>query len=122
MTNKQLLLTGATLGLLSVIFGAFGAHGLEARLTANGHADTFELAVRYQFFHGLAFLFAGLWTGQLKWKGGYAWLAGTVLFCGSLYILSLTNTTAPYVVFSTPLGGLMFIIGWASLILAIIRR
>src|SRR5690349_12642703 len=122
MTNKQMLLTGAVLGLLSVALGAFGAHALEARLTANGRVDTYELAVRYQFFHALAFLFAGLWVGQSNWSGGYFWLAGVILFCGSLYALALTNSKAPYIVFATPLGGLMFIIGWLMLIVAIIRR
>lgn len=116
------MVTGAVLCLLSVVFGAFGAHRFEALLTANGRMETYELAVRYQFFHGLAFLFAGLWTGQSKWAGGYAWLAGVILFCGSLYTLSLTNSTAPVVVFSTPAGGLMFIIGWVSIIAGLIRR
>ncbi len=55
MTSKKLLLTGAILGLLSVILGAFGAHALKAILTANNRVETFELAVRYQFFHALAF-------------------------------------------------------------------
>lgn len=122
MTNKQLLLTGAVLGLLSVILGAFGAHAFRQVLTANNRMDTYELAVRYQFIHALAFLFAGLWVGQNSWTGGYAWLAGVILFSGSLYVLAFTNSKAPYVVFSTPLGGLMFIVGWVSLILAIIRR
>lgn len=118
MTNKQMLLTGAVLALLSVILGAFGAHALEAKLAANGRVDTYELAVRYQFFHALAFLFAK----DLNWKGGYFWLAGVVLFCGSLYALALTNSTAPYIVFATPLGGLMFILGWISLIIVAMRR
>jgi uncharacterized membrane protein YgdD (TMEM256/DUF423 family) len=122
MNSKQLLLSGAILGLLSVALGAFGAHAFKVILTANNRVDTYELAVRYQFIHALALLFAGLWVGQDTWSGGYAWLAGVVLFSGSLYVLSFTNSTAPYVVFSTPLGGLMFIIGWASLILAIVRR
>jgi uncharacterized membrane protein YgdD (TMEM256/DUF423 family) len=122
MTNKQLLLTGAVLGLISVILGAFGAHAFKNLLTANNRVDTYELAVRYQFIHAIAFLFAGLWVGQDTWAGGYAWLAGIILFSGSLYVLAFTNSTAPYVVFSTPLGGLMFIIGWVWLILAIVRR
>jgi uncharacterized membrane protein YgdD (TMEM256/DUF423 family) len=122
MTNKQLLLSGAVLGLLSVALGAFGAHAFKGILTTNNRVDTYELAVRYQFIHAIALLFAGLWVGQDTWLGGYAWLAGVVLFSGSLYVMSFTNSTAPYVVFSTPLGGLMFIIGWVSLIVAIVRR
>lgn len=113
-----MLLTGALLGLLSVVLGAFGAHALEARLTANGRVDTYELAVRYMFFHALAFLA----VRDLNPTGGYFWLAGVVLFCGSLFALALTNSKAPYIVFATPLGGLMFIVGWVLLILAIIKR
>ena len=120
MNNKQLLIIGATLGLLSVIFGSFGAHGFEKILEANGRTDTYELAVRYQCFHAIAFLFAGLWAKEIKWAGGYAWLAGVILFCGSLYALALTNSTAPYIVFATPLGGLTLIIGWTALIIAIV--
>jgi uncharacterized membrane protein YgdD (TMEM256/DUF423 family) len=122
MTSKQLLLTGAILGFLSVALGAFGAHALKDQLAANNRVDTYEVAVRYQFFHALAFLFAGLWVGQNTWTGGYAWLAGVVLFSGSLYVVALTNNTAKYIVLLTPLGGLMFLVGWVLLILAIVRR
>lgn len=115
MNKKQLLLTGASLAFLSVLFGSFGAHAFEETLIKHGRVETYELAMRYQFFHALAFLFAGLWTTG-KWKGGFLWLAGIILFSGSLVILSLTNSTAPYIVFATPLGGLTLIIGWASLI------
>ena len=122
MTSKQLLLTGAALGFLSVALGAFGAHALKDTLTANNRVETFETAVRYQFFHALAFLFAGLWIGQDNWFGGYAWLAGVVLFSGSLYVLSLTNSTALPVVLATPLGGLCFLAGWVMLIVAILKK
>ena|ERR1041385_3406321 len=118
MTSKQLLLAGAILGFLSVALGAFGAHALKATLTANNRLDTFETAVRYQFFHALAFLFAGLYI-QENWAGGYAWLAGVILFSGSLYVLSITNSTALPIVLATPLGGLSFLIGWLMLILRI---
>jgi uncharacterized membrane protein YgdD (TMEM256/DUF423 family) len=120
MTSKQLLLTGAALGFLSVALGAFGAHALKATLTTNGRADTFETAVRYQFFHALAFLFAGLYF-QENWAGGYAWLAGVIFFSGSLYVLSITNSTALPVVIATPLGGLCLLTGWLMLLIAILR-
>jgi uncharacterized membrane protein YgdD (TMEM256/DUF423 family) len=120
MTSKQLLLTGAVLGFLSVALGAFGAHALKATLTANGRVETFETAVRYQFFHAIAFLFAGLWVGQNTWAGGYAWLAGVILFSGSLYVLSITNSTALPVVLATPLGGVFFLIGWGMLIYSLL--
>lgn len=119
------MITGAILGFLSVTLGAFGAHAFKATLAANNRLDTFELAVRYQFFHALAFLFAGLWvahTGGAAWNGGIAWLAGIVLFCGSLYVLAFTNSTTLVVVISTPIGGLMFLLGWISLIWGLIKR
>lgn len=119
MNSKQLLLTGAVLGFLSVALGAFGAHALKATLTANGRVETFETAVRYQFFHAIAFLFAGLYFQQ-GWNGGFAWLAGVFLFSGSLYVLSITNSTALPVVLATPLGGVCFLIGWIMLISSLI--
>jgi uncharacterized membrane protein YgdD (TMEM256/DUF423 family) len=122
MNSKQLLLTGAVLGFLSVALGAFGAHALKATLTANNRVETFETAVRYQFFHALAFLFVGLWIGEGNWSGGYAWLAGVVLFSGSLYALSITNSTALPIVLSTPLGGVCFLAGWLMLIIAILKK
>ena len=122
MNSKQLLLTGAILGFLSVALGAFGAHALKATLTANNRVETFETAVRYQFFHALAFLFVGLWIGQGNWSGGYAWLAGVVLFSGSLYTLSITNSTALPVVLATPLGGVCFLTGWVMLIVSILKK
>jgi uncharacterized membrane protein YgdD (TMEM256/DUF423 family) len=64
MNIKQTLIAGAVLGLLGVGLGAFGAHALKPTLEANGRLDTFELAVRYQFFHALALLFLGLWMGR----------------------------------------------------------
>ncbi len=121
MNSKQLLLTGAVLGFLSVALGAFGAHALKATLTANGRVETFETAVRYQFFHALAFLFAGLYF-QENWAGGYAWLAGVVLFSGSLYVLSITNSTALPIVMSTPVGGVCFLVGWIMLIVSLLKK
>jgi uncharacterized membrane protein YgdD (TMEM256/DUF423 family) len=122
MNNKQLLLTGAILGFLSVALGAFGAHALKATLTANNRVETFETAVRYQFFHALAFLFVGLWIGEGNWSGGYAWLAGVILFSGSLYTLAITNSTKLPIVLATPLGGVCFLVGWVMLIIAILKK
>lgn len=115
----NMILTGALLGALGVLLGAFGAHALEARLPA-GDIETFETAVRYQLWHALALLFAGLlaghWpqarTGRLRAVG---WLfgIGIVLFSGSLYALVLSGVRLLGMV--TPLGGLCFIAGWTLL-------
>lgn len=113
---------GAILALLAVAFGAFGSHGLRARVTPED-LQIFETAVRYHMYHALA-LFAVAWAVS-RWPGGattvagWAFVAGIVVFSGSLYTLVLTNTRWLGAV--TPLGGLSFLVGWAALALAVLR-
>ena len=107
---------GALSAATAVLAGAFGAHALRARL-APDLLGVFETAARYQMFHALA-LFVVAWALERRRHaalGGAAWLflAGAVLFCGSLYALALTGVRALGAV--TPLGGLCFIAGWLSL-------
>lgn len=114
---RFLFVSGASLGFLGVAAGAFGAHALEARLSAERLA-TWELAVRYQLVHALA-LIGVAWAAShwsrfpATWAG--AWLiGGTVLFCGTLYALSLG---APrWLGAVTPLGGIALLAGWATTI------
>ena len=118
MNVKQTLVAGALLGFLSVAIGAFGAHAMKSTLEANGRIDTFELAVRYQFFHALALLFLGLWMSSpasttSAWVGPL-WLGGVVLFSGSLYMLAITNIKA--FAMATPIGGLMLLAGWGVML------
>jgi uncharacterized membrane protein YgdD (TMEM256/DUF423 family) len=113
---------GALFALLAVVLGAFGAHALRDRLSADNLA-VFETGVSYQMYHALG-LFAVAyaaqrWNGSLSaWAGGL-FVAGIVLFSGSLYALSLSGVkiVGPL----TPLGGLAFIAGWACLIAAALR-
>jgi uncharacterized membrane protein YgdD (TMEM256/DUF423 family) len=113
---------GAISALLAVAAGAFGAHALRDRLAADRLA-VFETAARYQMYHALALLAAGWAVG--RWPGGAAvaagWLfvAGTLVFSGSLYLLTLTG--ARWLGAITPLGGLAFILGWAALAWAALR-
>tara|TARA_B110000977_G_C10998879_1_gene462998 strand:- start:449 stop:832 length:384 start_codon:yes stop_codon:yes gene_type:complete len=107
----------SALGAISVLIGAFGAHGLEEILSNNGRIETFETAVRYQFYHAIALLIVGLLmrfneSKYLIWAVRF-FLLGILVFSGSLYILSLTNYTLLGAV--TPLGGLFFILGWLAL-------
>lgn len=99
------------------MIGAFGAHALKATLEAHQRLETFETAVRYQFYHALALFLVGILYAHLPLKSlsiaGYSFIIGTLLFSGSLYILSLTGITKWGAV--TPLGGLAFIFGWAAL-------
>lgn len=97
---------------LCVVSGAFGAHALEARLAASGHAETWQTAVRYQMWHGLALLLLSLrGSGALRLPAGL-FIVGTVLFSGSLYWISLGGPgwLGPI----TPIGGLALIAGWVA--------
>ena len=100
---------GAGLGFLGVLAGAFGAHALPGRLDPDMHA-VWETAARYQLVHAVVLLFAG-WTGA-RLAGGL-FVAGIVLFSGSLYALALTGTRLFGAV--TPLGGLCLLAGWLAL-------
>jgi uncharacterized membrane protein YgdD (TMEM256/DUF423 family) len=113
------MLAGAVAGFLGVAAGAFGAHGLRGRLTPEMLA-VFETAVRYQLFHVIALLLTAATIGRvgdarLLSIAGWAFLAGIVLFSGSLYALALTGISALGMI--TPIGGLAFLVGWASLAL-----
>ncbi|MDU0372393.1 DUF423 domain-containing protein [Hymenobacter endophyticus] len=121
MTARLVLQLAALLGALSVGIGAFAAHGLRKMLTASGRFETFETAVRYQFYHALALLAVGiLWylKPELRSLGTVAWLwlGGILVFSGSLYVLCLTGVTKLGAV--TPIGGVLFIAGWIVLLLA----
>lgn len=117
-TSRFFLVAGALSAAFAVAAGAFGAHGLREAVTPDRLA-TFETAVRYQIYHALALLVVGLLVERdregerrLRWAGGL-FLAGTVLFAGSLYVLVLTDT--PWLGAVTPLGGVAFIAGWLVL-------
>ncbi|MHA2502835.1 MAG: DUF423 domain-containing protein [Candidatus Kariarchaeaceae archaeon] len=112
--NRQWLTVGAVFGGLSVILGAFGTHSLESVLGES--LTTYETAAQYQMYHALALLLLSnlddtVWIN----RAGYAFVVGILLFCGSLYTLSLTGLSWLGAV--APLGGAAFIVGWACLIM-----
>ena len=116
---RTYLFIGAVSGLLTVLLGVFGAHGLEAQLPAQ-HLVWWHKAVDYQGLHSLALLATGLLalqrsSGPLR-LAGWSFLAGILLFSGSLYLLSLTGQRSLGMI--TPIGGLAFITGWLGLALA----
>ena len=122
MTARLLIQLAALLGGLGVAIGAFGAHALHDLLVRAGRLDTFETAVRYQFYHALAMLAAGvLWAArpELRQLGnaGGLWLGGVIIFSGSLYALCFTGITKLGAV--APVGGLLLLAGWVSLALAV---
>jgi uncharacterized membrane protein YgdD (TMEM256/DUF423 family) len=104
-------LVGGLIGFFGVAAGAFGAHALRT-IVSPARLETFEVAVRYQMYHALALVLAG-WLGAT----GAAWcfVAGTVIFSGSLYLLVLTEQRWLGAV--TPIGGLLFLAGWLLLVL-----
>jgi uncharacterized membrane protein YgdD (TMEM256/DUF423 family) len=110
---------GSAAMFAAVCLGAFGGHVLKRKLSPEMF-DIFEVGIRYHVYHALA-LFVVAWlaqTTQSVWatRGGWAFAAGIVLFSGSLYLLSLTGVRALGMI--TPLGGLLFLVGWAFLALA----
>jgi uncharacterized membrane protein YgdD (TMEM256/DUF423 family) len=121
--QKIILLTASAFGALSVMIGAFGAHALRAMLEAQGRLDTFETAVKYQFYHTLALLAIGLLMYKISDKllgyAGYSMIGGVIIFSGSLYILCLSGIR--WLGAITPIGGVLMIIGWALLFWAVAR-
>lgn len=114
---------GSASALMAVAAGAFGAHGLRSRLTPDLLA-VFETGARYQMYHALALLAAAWaltrWPGPWPARAGWLFLAGTILFSGSLYALALSGVR--WLGAITPFGGAAFLAGWACLLLGALRR
>jgi len=107
---------GAVSAALAVALGAFAAHGLRSRISADALA-TFETGARYHMYHALALLAVAWacarWPSAWASAAGWLFMAGTVLFSGSLYLLAFTGVRALGAI--TPFGGLAFILGWLAL-------
>ncbi|MDP1844632.1 MAG: DUF423 domain-containing protein [Sediminibacterium sp.] len=117
--HKGLLITAAIMGALAVLIGAFGAHGLKAYATPQ-MLNTYETAVRYQFYHVFALALSGILYKEYPVKGiltaGRLFIAGVFIFSGSLYTMILLGI-AGYDQFNwigaiTPIGGVLFVLGW----------
>jgi uncharacterized membrane protein YgdD (TMEM256/DUF423 family) len=124
--HRKILLWGLVLAMLSVVLGAFGAHAIKS-LVAADKLIIFETGVRYQFMHAIALILLSIFTSQnvsffghykgIKWAANF-FLLGILCFSGSLYLLTFqslcsfqyTKIVGPI----TPLGGLFFILGWAT--------
>ena len=121
--DRLFFLVGSLFGCLGVVLGAFGAHTLKGQLSAD-QLIIFEVGVRYQMYHAFALLAAGWahskWPGVVLITSGWLFIAGTVLFSGSLYALSLSG--AKWLGAITPLGGLAFVIGWLFMAWSAWRR
>ena len=121
--HKLFLIIGSISGGLAVMIGAFGAHALKTLLESSGKVETFDTAVKYQFYHALALLALGILMLNLKHEmfnyAGYSFLIGTIIFSGSLYALCLTGITKFGMI--TPIGGLFLIAGWALLMTGVVK-
>jgi uncharacterized membrane protein YgdD (TMEM256/DUF423 family) len=121
--DRTFFALGSLLAGIAVAAGAFGAHALRARLSP-GDLATFETGARYQMYHALALLAVAWavqqWPGPLPRAAGWLFVAGIVVFSGSLYTLVLTGQRWLGAV--TPLGGVAFIVGWGCLVVAAMRR
>jgi uncharacterized membrane protein YgdD (TMEM256/DUF423 family) len=127
--SKLFLTSGSLLAALAVVLGAFGAHALKEKLTPES-LQIFETGVRYQMYHSFALIFVFLLSSKINSPAlnysGYFFIAGIVLFSGSVYLLACRellgiegwkNVLGPI----TPLGGLCFIIGWVCMIVASVK-
>lgn len=124
--NKRIILTAAFFGALAVIFGAFGAHALKKIIDPEA-LQTWHTGVEYQFYHVFALLYLSTFARYKNKLIGVSFICftlGIVLFSGSLYLLAIKDAYHLAVGFIgpiTPIGGLCFIVGWASLFLAALK-
>ena len=118
---KLFLIIGAFNAMLAVALGAFGAHGLEGKLSEK-YMDIWDKATAYQMYHALGIIAIAILNGTTKMNlntAGWLMTLGIVLFSGSLYLLALTQIKVLGAI--TPIGGVLFIAGWVMLMIAAIK-
>jgi uncharacterized membrane protein YgdD (TMEM256/DUF423 family) len=125
VVDRLFIVVGALSGCLAVVAGAFGAHALRERISAD-MLDVFQTGATYQMYHALALLAVGILLGRFSvdgsswlWWSGWLFVVGSVLFSGSLYALSLLGVT--WLGAITPVGGVAFIAAWLALAVGILR-
>lgn len=127
--QKIFLIIGTVLAGLSVVLGAFGAHGLK-KVVSPENVAIYQTGVQYQMYHALGLILIGILSerilnGYLTYAG-VMFVAGVVFFSGSLYLivsLYAMNKTVPTAVgILTPIGGLFFIVGWICLLISILKK
>jgi uncharacterized membrane protein YgdD (TMEM256/DUF423 family) len=126
---KMFLIVGTLLAGLAVALGAFGAHGLKKLVDADT-VGVYQTGVQYQMYHALALIALGILAERVGTSlinyAGFFFIGGIVCFSGSLYLLSsfkAMNKAVPSFVYPiTPLGGVLFIVGWALLLFALLKK
>lgn len=127
--DKIYLALGSILAGLAVILGAFGAHGLKQIVPAETVAS-YQTGVQYQMYHAFALLIVGILAGRINSSlinyAGVFFVAGIILFSGSLYLLAslkaMNKVGVSGIGLITPIGGIMFIIGWILLLIAVLKQ
>ena len=121
--KKTIIITASVFGLLAVIAGAFGAHALKQRISGE-MLTVFEVGARYQMYHALALILVAIVYTQLPDRfvmlSGWFFVSGILLFSGSLYLLALTGIRVFGAI--TPIGGLLLLFGWGSLIFSALKN
>lgn len=125
--EKKILLTALIMGIVAIVLGAFGAHGLK-KLLSTDQLTTFEVGVRYQIYHALFLLFVvnnSFLTLKEKTIVFYLALVGVILFSGSIYLLStstITSIKTKIIGPLTPLGGLLLIASWSYMFYCVLLK
>ncbi len=124
--ERKYFIAGFAFGLLGIVIGAFGAHGLKPLLSPDSFISL-ETGIRYQIYHALLFLLLGLFLRSgyqfSKWIF-YLLIFGVILFSGSIYLLAtneLTTINFKAIALATPLGGSLLILGWVWLLVHFLK-
>lgn len=128
--HKNYFIAAALFGGSAVALGAFGAHGLQKMTSDPSVLHGFETGVQYQMYHAITLLLTGAWAERNpdKWVGraAFCFILGILLFSGSLYLLTFLkiqeSSAVKFVGPVTPIGGLLFIMGWLCLLVAVLRK
>ena len=121
---KRNLTITSLLGIIAIMLGAFGAHALKEKLGPEA-LQSFETGVRYQMYHVIVLLFVNTYSGfstKTKDRISLLFFVAILLFSGSIYAISAGIIMAKSIWFITPLGGLLFIVGWLLMLIEFIKR
>lgn len=124
--NKKILISGSIFGMLAIILGAFGAHALKKMLSVD-QLNSFETGVKYLMYHSFLLLFLGSTNSILESSKKtifYLIILGTLSFSGSIFLLStipITNINFKPIGFITPIGGILLITAWFTILLKIAK-
>ncbi|MBE2247784.1 MAG: DUF423 domain-containing protein [Candidatus Competibacteraceae bacterium] len=125
--KRRFLIAGVWMALVATLFGALGAHAFKHHITAE-QWSSFQTGIQYQFIHSLALIITGIlyahWPDKFVLWSGYLFLSGVLMFSGSIYLLATRDIIGYNYSFIgpiTPLGGLMLMAGWISLLISLFR-